>query len=202
MIPTPASAGCGRVRAWLLLTAIPFMVSGCMASMGSGMALPTRNVESSIEERIAQDFRRRGLKVSLNEVRDGDQTLVINWAGEGSQPPPKIVIDTQYSGVAPAGKSDAHRPRVILMMLYTGVVVPEHERSSVLRAINKHHATNWAGTFYVNPKDGEIEANWPLNIPANRARVHPDTIHDAMMRVLMSWQDLFRTIQGPTQRNL
>ena len=101
----------------------------------------------------------------------------------------RIIIDTTPSGRAKSGSGITER--VILLRLFTGLKVSAQRKPQVLAALNLHHSRVWAGTFVVNEEDGELEAQWPLNIAGADATVQPETVFDAWYRLCSSWSDLF-----------
>ena len=158
--------------------------------MGS-KALAVVADEESLEQQIAVYLRERGLRVQIQR-RPGSQDawVVLKFEG-GAKPPYRFVVDTAISARDPGGKITE---RVVIVRLFTGVTVPPTALAAALQTVNKHHARIWAGTFYVNPRDGELEAQWPLNIPGRGVTIHPEQVYDAISRFSASWNDLFSAL--------
>jgi len=142
------------------------------------------NDESVLEERIASFLEERGLRVS----RAGDANdlwLVLLWEG-GAQPDFRITIDSFVSSRG----ADGPQERAILIRLETGLFASPQELVTLLSKLNAHHATNWAGTWYVDREDGQIEATWALNIPREVGSIEAGLVHDAVARLVVSWREL------------
>ncbi|MCB9787472.1 MAG: YbjN domain-containing protein [Deltaproteobacteria bacterium] len=148
-------------------------------------ALGVAQDEHSLEERIAADLRRRHLSAEVRRQR-GDAVVVLDWKGH-EKPDFRMLIDTQVS--AGQGKGLA-RERVVIVRLLTRVRVPSARRDAVFEVLNRRNAEYWAGTFYVHPKDGEIEGRWALNIPAGET-LRTGFVFDAVVRLVSVWGDLY-----------
>jgi hypothetical protein len=92
-----------------------------------------------------------------------------------------LIIDTWFT-------TDDKSERVIDVRLFSGVIVPPDQQPAVLSVMNVHHAEYWAGRFYINPEDGEIEGQWSINMPG--LCVHPELVLDATLRLSQSWLQL------------
>ncbi|MEZ4265953.1 MAG: YbjN domain-containing protein [Myxococcota bacterium] len=146
--------------------------------------------EHSLEERVAAHLRKRQLSVELRwEGRDA--VVVLNWRGKG-KPDFRITVDSQPSAGA---STQTIRERVVIVRLLTRVFVPAERRAEVLTLLNARNAEFWAGSFYVQPTDGEIEARWALNIPQGET-LASEMVFDAIVRLVSVWAELYPTLGG------
>lgn len=143
--------------------------------------------EASTERRIGDYLTQRGAKVRY-ETRGEDIWVVLQMSAD-EVPPYRVIIDTSPSGHSRNGGGITER--VILLRLFSGVTILPQQRQAVLAELNKHHTRMWAGTFVINEQDGELEAQWPLNITSPEATLHPETVYDAWYRLSQSYVDLF-----------
>lgn len=145
--------------------------------------------ESVLEERIAGFLEARGLRVG-RQGGPADLWLVLVWDG-GERPDFRVTVDTFITS-----RTDDGRPqeRGVLLRLETGLFVTPPEVAGALERLNQHHATNWAGTWYVDREDGQIEATWALNIPREVRAIESGLVHDAVVRMVVSWRELAETL--------
>ena len=171
-------------------------LGGCASAATTGITpksaqLTFVNDESTIEERIGSFLESKGLKVA-RIGNAGDSWLVLVWDG-GNRPNFQITIDTFVSST----EDNVPRERAILLRLETGLHVSAADTRNVLDRINAHHTRNWAGTWYIDPSDGQIEATWALNIPQEVAAIEVGLVHDALVRLVVSWGELSDTLDQP-----
>jgi len=143
--------------------------------------------ESSVENQIGAWLEQRGLKVEyVGEAED--RRLVLRFDGD-KKPDFRVYMDTKVS--ATAKDSEEVLGRVILIKLWTDVEVPDEKRSEVLAAINRHANQIWAGCFYINDSDKELECQWPLNIPEGGQGIPATLVWDAIRKSMASWSVLY-----------
>lgn len=140
--------------------------------------------ETSCERAIASYLREKGLTVHEKMNGPGDLVLLLSFDG-GNAPDYRLAIDTQQSATSDGRVTG----RVAIVRLYTALRVPDCGRAETLSTINRYHHSRWAGRFGINPDDGEIEGLWAINLIDSSGR--PDLVHDAMVRLGVSWQDLY-----------
>lgn len=145
--------------------------------------------ESSLERAIAEFLVERGVKVQVRGD-ESDVWLATMWEGTTSLPSFLVIIDTVQSSVL----EGEIRERAIMLRLATRYTVPIAETQAVLGRINAHNAGNWAGSWYINPKDRELEASWALNIPREVAAIEAGLVQDALIRIVVSWRELAETL--------
>jgi len=163
-----------------------------LCSLSSGCA-GDRNVirvaadESSIERQVGMYLQSQGLAVQLVTVKDGsDSALVFDFAADESTPEFRMGINTKIS----AGEPGAVKGRVLVVSLLSHLKVRPEQLNDVLTVLNHHHATVWAGCFYVNEQDGELEAQWPIDVKSDYT-VAVQQVEDAVQRLIQSYSVLF-----------
>ncbi|TNF28598.1 MAG: hypothetical protein EP329_17605 [Deltaproteobacteria bacterium] len=149
------------------------------------------NDESSLEETIGAFLETKGLKVA-RVGESGDTWLVLVWDG-GGKPNFRITVDSFVSSTS----DNVAKERAILLRLETGIHVGPSDLRNVYDRLNAHHSSNWAGTWYVDPSDGQLEATWALNIPQEVAAIEAGLVHDALVRMVVSWNELSETLGQP-----
>ncbi|PKN58834.1 MAG: hypothetical protein CVU56_03530 [Deltaproteobacteria bacterium HGW-Deltaproteobacteria-14] len=175
-----------RIRPALLL-ALVLVSGGCATGGGVPLKSPQLtfvNDESLLEERVGTFLESKGLKVA-RVGSSGDTWLVLVWDG-GDRPTFRITIDSFVS----SSDEGVAKERALLLRLETGVHVGPSDVRDVLERLNAHHARNWAGTWYIDPEDGQLEATWALNIPQEVASIEAGLVHDALVRLVVSWGEL------------
>lgn len=146
--------------------------------------------EHTLEERIATHLTKRQLTTRLQ--RDGgDAVVIMDWRGK-DKPDFRITVDSQPSAGASTGSISE---RVVIVRLLTRVRVAPEQRGEVLTLLNARNAGFWAGSFYIQPRDGEIEARWALNIP-NGHTLATEMVFDAVVRLVSVWGELYPTLGG------
>ena len=173
-----------RIRLALLLA---LALGGCATAGGVAPKSPQLAFvgdESTLEERVGAFLESKGLKVA-RVGSAGDTWLVLVWDG-GNRPTFRITIDSFVSSF----DEGVPKERALLLRLETGVHIGPSDLRDVLERLNAHHARNWAGTWYVDPDDGQLEATWALNIPQEVASIEAGLVHDALVRLVVSWGEL------------
>jgi|GEM_PF-2139660 len=178
--------------AFLLGLAFALTLGACATASGGiqpkSPLLTFVNDEGELEGIIGDFLETKGLKVA--RVGDsGDTWLVLVWEG-GERPNFRITIDSFISSTS----DNVAKERAILLRLETGIHVSPSDLRSVFDRLNAHHATNWAGTWYVDPDDGQLEATWALNIPQEVTAIEAGLVHDALVRLVVSWSELAQTL--------
>lgn len=144
--------------------------------------------EHTLEERIAIHLKKRQLAARVH--RDGgDAVVIMDWRGK-DKPDFRITVDSQPSAGASTGSI---RERVVIVRLLTRIRVAPGQRGEVLALLNARNAEYWAGSFYIQPRDGEIEARWALNIPHGET-LATEMIYDAVVRLVSVWAELYPTL--------
>jgi hypothetical protein len=160
----------------------------CSLTLGCGGGTQLRVVpdESSIEKRLGSYLTERGLKVTLANETANDQVLLLDFSKSDQTPEFRIAIDTLIS----TGEANHVDGRVVIVKLLSHVTVPPERRVDALQVLNAHHFAIWAGCFFIDEKDGELEAQWPINVEAEYG-VDPAQVQDAMERLISSWEVLY-----------
>ena len=173
-----------------------FGLAVSLAGCASSAELRLARDEGSTERRIGEHLRKRGLSVNLIDANKlGDSVLVIDVGEDEKSPGARLVIDTQVS----KGERSAPTGRVVLVRLLTHVIIPPAARSDLLQIVNQHHQTVWAGCFFVNERDGELEAQWPINIEQDYS-VSVREVEDAIQRLMLSWMALYPKLAAGMSR--
>jgi hypothetical protein len=156
----------------------------------SHTALNVAQDEHSLEERVAAHLKKRQISARLH--RDGgDAVVIMDWRGK-DKPDYRITVDTQPSAGARTGSI---RERVVIVRLLTRIRVPPEQRGEVMTLLNARNAEFWAGSFYIQPNDGEIEARWALNIPHGYT-LATEMVYDAVVRLVSVWGEVYSTLGG------
>jgi hypothetical protein len=160
---------------------------GCLSAACAGNSIHVVHDEGSTERQIAKQLQRDGVRVNVIDAnRLGDTILLIDIAKDDKMPGVRLVVDTLVS----KGEKSAPTGRVVMLRLLSRVVVPPEARDQALRVLNQHHQAVWAGCFYINDRDGEIEAQWPINVESDFS-VPVAEVEDALRRLVMSWVQLY-----------
>lgn len=142
--------------------------------------------ESSIERKVMEYLKARGMKVFSNDKSD-DLMVFLSFSADESTPEFDIAIDTSES-------ARASSERVLQVSLLSKQLVSQSRRDEVLRAINAHHRSYWAGRFALDGED-EIVGQWSINIPGAAYPVHVELVRDAVLRLVQSWGELHKTVK-------